>query len=211
MGAIESLSPLISSIIERVSRRYPKIAYRVAFGDVPTLISGVRERALDFAILRASVAASEKDLSAEVLFRDRLIVVAAPEHPLARHRKIHLRDLVDEWWALGPTDSFLSQLIFKAFRSQGLPAPRVRVTTLSIQQRLDLAETGRFVTVYSGAVMAHGPSGKRLRMLPVALDDDAGPMAAITLKARQQSGALRLVLEETRGVAKAIRAAEKDR
>jgi ribosomal protein S27AE len=41
-----------------------------------------------------------------------------------------------------------------AWRAQGLPMPRTVVTTLSVQMRLDLMETGRFLTVYSSAMTA---------------------------------------------------------
>jgi DNA-binding transcriptional LysR family regulator len=134
--------------------------------------------------------------------------VVSPDHPLARRKKVALKDLTDEWWALGPVDTFLGQLMLKAFRAHGLSMPRIVVTTLSIQLRLDLMETGRFVTVYSGAMMSHPARRGRFKALPVDLGDAAGPMAVITLKGRQSPGALKLVMNEMRAIAKSIAAAE---
>jgi DNA-binding transcriptional LysR family regulator len=208
MGAVEAWSPFIAAIVDRTTHRYPKITYEVMFGDVGVLIKALRDRALDLVVSRAILAQAELDLSAEILFRDRLIVVTSATHRLARHRKLILRDLLDEAWALGPNDTFLGQLLLKAFRAQGLPMPRTVVTTLSIQMRLDLIETGRFLTVYSSAMTGHPSRRGRFKTLPVELRDEAGPMAAITLKDRQSSGALKLVLNETRAIAKAIGAAE---
>jgi DNA-binding transcriptional LysR family regulator len=68
IGAIESLSPFISTIVERTSRRYPKITYRVVFSDVSTLITALRDRTLDFALSRAIVTEPETDLNAEIFF-----------------------------------------------------------------------------------------------------------------------------------------------
>jgi DNA-binding transcriptional LysR family regulator len=116
---------------------------------------------------------------------------------LARRRKLTLRDLLDEAWALGPTETFLGRLLLKAFREQGLPMPRTVVTTLSIQMRLDLMETGHFLTVYSSVMADHASRRGRFKILPVELRDEAGPMAAITLRDRQPSGALKLLLNET--------------
>jgi hypothetical protein len=86
--------------------------------------------------------------------------------------------------------------------------PRTVVTSLSIQLRLDLMQTGCFVTVYSGAMMAHPTRTFPFRSLPVDFGDAAGPMAAITLKGRQAPSALRLLQNEVRSVAKLIAAAE---
>jgi DNA-binding transcriptional LysR family regulator len=208
IGAVEAWSPFVAAIVDRTSRRYPKITYEVMFGDVGALITTLRDRALDLVVSRAILAQAELDLSAEILFRDRLVVVTSTTHPLARRRKLTLRDLLDQPWALGPNDTFLGQLLLKAFRAQGLPMPRTVVTTLSIQMRLDLMETGHFLTVYSSAMTGHPSRRGRFKILPVELRDEAGPMAAITLKDRQLSGALKLILNETRAIAKAIEAAE---
>jgi len=208
IGSIEPLSPLIATVIERTARRYPKIKYHVVFSDVAELIAALRDRTLDFVISRAISAGSEVDLNAEILFQDKIRAVVAPSHPLARRRKVGLEDLVNEWWALGPTDTFLAQLLSAAFRADGLPMPRTVVTTLSIQLRLDLMQTGRFVTVYSGAMMAHPVRTFPFRSLPIDFGNAAGPMAAITLKGRQAPGALKLLQNEMRSVAKSIAGAE---
>lgn len=208
IGSIESLSPLMTTLIERTARRYPKISYRVMFGDVASLIAALRDRTLDFVISRAISADAQADLNAEILFRDRIRAVVAPSHPLARRRKVGLHDLASEPWALGPPDTFLAQLLAGAFRAQGLPMPRTVVNTLSIQLRLDLMQTGRFITVYSGAMMAHPTRTFPFRSLPVDFGDAEGPMAAITLKGRQAPAALKLLQNEMRSVAKLIAAAE---
>jgi DNA-binding transcriptional LysR family regulator len=208
MGAVEAWSPFIAAIVDKTSRRYPKITFEVMFADVGALITALRDRALDLVVSRAVLAQAELDLKAERLFRDRLVVVSSEAHPLARRRKLALRDLLDEAWALGPNETFLGQLLLKAFRAQGLPMPRGVVTTLSIQMRLDLIETGRFLTVYSSAMTDYSSRRGRFKTLPVDLRDEAGPMAAITLKDRRSSGAVKLVLSETRAIAKAIGAAE---
>ena len=108
IGAIELLSPFIATMIEQTARRYPKINYHVVFGDVGKLMAALRDRTLDLVISRAISAEPEEDLNTEVLFRDRITAVVAPSHPLARRRKVGMQDLVDEWWALGRPDSFIT-------------------------------------------------------------------------------------------------------
>ncbi len=146
----------------------------------------------------------EPDLKAEVLFRDRIEVVAAPSHSLARRRKLTLSDLMEERWALAPPDAYLGELVRNAFRRQLLPMPQAVVSTSSIQLRLELMGTGEFLTLASRSMVIHPTRRGRIKALPVAFGDDAGPMAVITLKGRQLTKVSGLVLEEARSVAKSI-------
>jgi DNA-binding transcriptional LysR family regulator len=203
IGAVDAWSAYISTVIERTSRRYPNIIYKVMFGDSDMTFTALRNRTLDVVISRATIAQSP-DLDAEFLFNDRIAVVTSAVHPLARRRKIALRDLLGERWVIGPAGSFLHQVMLEAFRAEGLSMPQAMVTTLSINLRLDLLQSGRFVTVDTGAMMDHPGRKGRIKALPVDLGDIAGPMAAVTLKGRQPSGALKLVLNEARAIGKTI-------
>jgi len=105
---------------------------------------------------------------------------------------------------IGPPGSFLYQLLTEALQAEGLAMPKATVTTLSIQLRLDLLQSGNFVTADSSAMMDHPGRRGRIKALPVELGDIAGPMAAVTLKGRQPSGPLKLVLNEARAIGKTI-------
>jgi DNA-binding transcriptional LysR family regulator len=54
------------------------------------------------AILRMAGPNPGKDLKAEILFNDPLIVMAGQNNPWVRRRNIQLSDLVDEPWILPP-------------------------------------------------------------------------------------------------------------
>lgn len=202
VGLAQSL--FISSVIDRISRRYPRIKFSVVMGDPLGLIRELRDRELDFVICRAEMGAREPDLAAEVLFRDRIEVVVAPSHPLARRRKLALADLMEERWALAPADTYLGGLVRRAFQAESLPMPQAVVTTSSLQLRFELMETGGFVTLASRSMVIHPTRRGRIKALPVAFVDDAGPMGAVTAKGRQLTNASALVLEEARSIARAI-------
>ena len=206
IGSVDAWSAFISTLVERTSRRYPKIVYEVMFGASDMTFTALRNRSLDVVISRAALARSQPDLNIEVLFHDQICVVTSVAHPLARRRKIALRDLLDERWVMGPPGSFLHQLMLEAFRAEGLPMPNAMVTTLSTPLRLDLLQSGEFVTADTSAMMEHPGRKGRIKALPVELGDTAGPMAAVTLKGRQPSGALTLVLNEAKAIGKSIAA-----
>jgi DNA-binding transcriptional LysR family regulator len=204
VGVSLAQSLFISAVIAQVSRRYPKITFNVEMADPLRLLRALRDRELDLAICRGQMAEWESDLQADDLFRDRIEVVSSPNHPLARRRKLRLSDLMQEPWALPPVDTYLGDLVRKAFHAQSLPAPTAVVTTSSLQLRLELMETGGFLTLASRSMVTHPSRRGRLKALPVAFDDDAGPMAAITLKGRQLTNVSRLVLQETRLLARSV-------
>jgi DNA-binding transcriptional LysR family regulator len=208
VGVSLAQSLFISAVAERTSRRYPKIKFSVVMSDPLRLIDALRNRELDFVVCRAQMAEREPDLKAEVLFQDRNVIVVASKHPLARRRKLALSDLMGERWALAAPDTYIGELVRSAFRAQSLPMPQAVVSTSSMQLRFELMETGGFLTVASGSMVSHPSRKGRIKALPVDFADEAGPMAAITLKGRQLTKVSGFVLEEIRAVAKAIAIAE---
>jgi DNA-binding transcriptional LysR family regulator len=204
VGVSLAQSLFISAVVDHTSRRYPRIAFSVVMSDPLQLIQALRDRELDIAICRAQMTEREPDLAAEILFRDRIEVVVSPAHPLARRRKLALSDLMGERWALAAPETYLGALVRSAFRAQALPMPEAVVTTPSMQLRFELMETGGFVTLASRSMVIHPSRRGRIKALPVAFDDDAGPMGAITLKQRQLTKASTLVLEAARTVGRSI-------
>ena len=45
IGAVDAWSAYISTIVEQTSRRYPKLTYKVVFGDSDMLVAGLKPRA----------------------------------------------------------------------------------------------------------------------------------------------------------------------
>lgn len=208
VGVTLAQSLFISAVIERTSRRYPKIKFSVEMGDPLKLISALRDRGIDLAICRGLIAEGEPDLHAEILYRDRIEIVVSPGHPLARRRKLTLSELMNERWALPASETYLDGLIRTAFRAHALPMPQAVVTTPSLQLRFELMETGGFVTVAARSMVIHPTRKGRIKPLPVAFEDNAGPMAAVTLKGRQLTRVAGFVLDEARSVARSIAVAE---
>jgi DNA-binding transcriptional LysR family regulator len=204
VGVALAQSLFISAVIGRISRRHPRIRLSVTMTDPIRLVASLRDRKLDFAICRVQMAEGEPDLKGEALFRDRIDVVVAPNHPLARRQTLTLADLTEERWALAPPDTYLGGLVLKAFQAQSLPMPQAVVTTTSIQLRFDLMETAGFLTLAPRSMVIHPSRRRRLKALPVAFSDDAGPMGSVTLKGRQLPKAAGFVLEEARSVGRTL-------
>jgi DNA-binding transcriptional LysR family regulator len=191
IGTTEPMTSVLSDIIERLSVRYPRITFFVHVSDTDTIIRDLRERTLDVVLTRwLSPLTTADDLNAEMLFETPLAIVAAKKHPLMRRRRMELADLMNERWTLSPKESFLGRIVSNVFQSRGLEYPVAAVTSVSIYMRLNLIATGRYLSVLPQTMVRHATISSWLGALPIDLRDSNGPIAAITLKRRHQSGAL---------------------
>jgi DNA-binding transcriptional LysR family regulator len=206
VGATEPMTAVVSAVVDRLSRRHPRMRFRVDVAPTRELLEGLRGRDLDLAVTRmADAGAAEPDLRVEVLFDDPLAVMADRGNPLARRRggrrRIELGGLLDEPWALPPYDSFLGAFILQAFRGRGLEPPRVAVSTRSVQMWVAMLRTRRFLGIGPSAMLrfsAHYPS---LAALPVDLAETRRPIALVALASRSPAPAARLFADCARAVA----------
>src|SRR5262249_13481260 len=118
----------VSAVIDRVSRRFPRIAFDLVSAPVETVHRDLSERRLDFLITRKVGPVGDGRLSFEVLFDDSLVVVAGARHPLAQRRKVTRRELAGHLWVLPPPGLVLGSTIVDAFRALGLVDHSANVT-----------------------------------------------------------------------------------
>jgi DNA-binding transcriptional LysR family regulator len=204
IGTAEPLTAVLSEIITRLSAKYPRISYHVTISDATTMVSLLRERALDVVLTRWVSTVGADDLSTEVLFKSRLAVMADRRHPLAQRKQLKLADLMNEQWTLSPADSYLGRIVVDVFRRKKLELPPAVVTTISIYMRLNLLAAGRFLSVLPLTLLGHRSNSAWLRALDVDLSDSAGPIASITLKSRRPGPTLKLFQQTSRAVCKAM-------
>src|SRR5262245_1394082 len=100
-----SIVGLLPAVFDRLRRKYPGISIHVA----PTVPSAqqnreLRERRVDLFLGRMSLP-TEDDIHAEILFHDRILIVAAPDSKWARRRKVEPSELADEPWTLPLPDT----------------------------------------------------------------------------------------------------------
>jgi DNA-binding transcriptional LysR family regulator len=104
VGCPESLAAgLVPSIIDRLSRRYPRVDVHVVHAETGTLeLRELRERNVDLMVGRILRPLLDDDIDAEVLFEDRRFVVAGARSRWAGRRKLSLAELAHEPWIFDP-------------------------------------------------------------------------------------------------------------
>src|SRR5262249_54898200 len=148
-ASVASAAGLLPPVIGRFSLRYPKVRLNVMeMSPHQVGVAALHERTADL-VLTHLWRTFEGDLTeqfhAEVLFHDRVCLVAAKQSRWARLRKIALADLADAVLISPPPDTPGGAALIEAFRAAALPRPQA-VTTLSIPVRNLLSMRKRFVS-----------------------------------------------------------------
>lgn len=198
------IAGLIPAVFTRLHDRYPKIAVRAAsMVTIPQQYQGLRERKVDLTIGRIGQS-TEPEIDTEILFYDRIAVVAGSQSKWAHRRKIELSELADEPWSLPPPDSLVGSLAADAFRAAGVEFPRRGVATGTIILHCALLASGPFLGLFPTAMLRFCPSLPPLKVLPVDLGIRPWPIGIMTLKHRTLSPVAQLFLDYTRQVARPL-------
>jgi DNA-binding transcriptional LysR family regulator len=197
IGCPESLAAgFVPAMIEGFSRRHPQVTFQVVDAGTTALeFRELRERRVDLILGRISRSFSDDEINIDGLFDDRLFVVASAEGQWARRRRIAPAELVNEPWILSPANNLVRLLFVEAFRTRGLEAPRATVTTNSMNVRMHLLASGRFLTFIAETLLRHNAKRWSLKALPVDLGIQQLPVAIATLRNRTLSPTVQLFIE----------------
>jgi DNA-binding transcriptional LysR family regulator len=194
----------ISALIDRLSRRYPRIVFHLVTGHVPALHRELSGRSVDLVIARRFGPIADEQLDFEFLFDDSFVVAAGAYSSWVRRRTIELAELVNESWVLPPPGSVIASVVTKAFRARGLDYPRTTVVTESSEVRNSLLATGRFVTIFPASALRFPTRRSELKALPVELPMARLPNGIVTLKDRTLSPVAQLFVDHAHEVAKSL-------
>lgn len=147
----EPLSACLMPVFSSFTRRFPKVQLHVAGGKTKRLIEMIRAGRLDFVMCPLSPDVCDIDLHIERLYHSKTSVIARRGHPLAAARSV--RDLADCQWIsvrpAGVAGSAENHLI-ELFRAQGLPPPKIAITTESLLEILHIISETDYLTVEPG-------------------------------------------------------------
>jgi DNA-binding transcriptional LysR family regulator len=205
VGCPESMvATLLPPVIKQLSVSHPGITVQVAQMNPVTLdVRELRERRVDMMIGRVAPSFVEEDLKTEVLFEERLVIVAGAQSRWARRRKIELSELAGAIWIHFPPGEAPAILVDKAFSARGLTPPRAAVATFSFYLRDMLLTSGDYVTVIPASmVRVFNAERHRVKVLPIDLGIQARPVAIFTLKNRALSPAAELFIGRVRATVK---------
>jgi DNA-binding transcriptional LysR family regulator len=206
IGCPESLAAgFVPAIIDRLSQQYPRVSVHMVVAQTGEQeFRELRERSVDLLLGRLFKPLSDDDVATEPLCQDAFFVVTSARSRFAHRRKIALGELVHEPWIFFPTDSIAHSYIAEGFHANNLEVPQQSVSSFSMQARMHLLATGRFVTVLHGSVLRYNAKIWSLKALPIDLPIHPMSIALFTLKNRMLSPVVQLFIEQARAVAKSM-------
>jgi len=194
----------VSAVVDRLSRRYPRMVFHLVTGDTQTLYRKLNERNVDLLIAILNDPIVDVRLEFEMLYDDPLVVASGAQSPWGRRRRIALSQLVNESWVLLPPESLITSVFNQAFRDNGLDCPRATVVAVPPEVRISLLTTGRFLSVFPASALTFFSRRSEVRVLPVRLPVSGVPNGIVTLKNRTLSPASQLFIQAAREVARPL-------
>jgi DNA-binding transcriptional LysR family regulator len=195
----------VCSVVENVSLRYPRIAFRITSLESTQLMHcELMERNVDLLIARKLQSETQELLDFDFLFDDHYHVVAGAAHPIARRRRVELADLVKERWVLPPPEVPPGNFANEAFRASGIDPPPVAVIATQPDVRMRLVATGRFLTIIPTSVIAMSSMRRDIKIVPVAPALSHVQIGVVTLKNRMLSPVTKLFIQHVRELAKPL-------
>ena len=195
--------------VERLTRQYPRLRFKVESGDWLVLHSHfLRERICELVITRPWEPTIDPDINGEPLFREQLRVVVGQDHPMARRRKIGLAELANERWIFSQNEVRANSPVVAAFAAVGLPIPTCAILTGSLNVRYSVLATGRFITMMPHSLLKLGAVRLPVKVLPIELPWWRYPMMIFTLKNRSVSPLAELFIDTVRELSRPLAASQ---
>jgi DNA-binding transcriptional LysR family regulator len=198
------LAGLLPVVLQQLYGRYPRVHFHVTqLTTTPQQYHELRQHNVDL-LLGRMLQPLDDDLDAAILFGERTFVVAGPQNPWGRRRKITFSELIDGPWCLPTSDAVIGALFEDAVRRLGLPLPRLSVTTTSIQLHAAMLHSGPFLSLFPGSLLRFAGKRLALKILPVDVPIKPWPVGIVTLKNRTTSPLTQVFIDCAHAVAKPL-------
>lgn len=161
IGTFTSVSRnLLPRLMQQFKERYPGVQFVLQQGEYTGISQWIREGSVDFGFIGTQSAAG---LTVEPLYRDKMVAVLPPAHPLAAQEQVTLRQLSAEPFIL--LDEGDESVPLGAFAQHGL-SPRLAYKVYDDYSILAMVRQGLGVSILYRLVVSGFEQGLSLR--PVA-------------------------------------------
>lgn len=168
---------LLPSSLRPFRARYPDTRLHIIEGFYPTLEERLRDGSVDFYIGPDGGAQPVPQLSREVLFHNRRIVLSRAGHPLAAATS--LRELVGQDWVTTSITADASDEINAFFARHDLPPPRLAVRSQSALTLLTCLANSDLLAMVPAQWERFEMTGKALTTIKVEEELTAPPLVLV--------------------------------
>jgi DNA-binding transcriptional LysR family regulator len=185
VGAMVVAMPvLLARAVAQLKEQSALTTVSVEEGDLTRLLPRLRLGELDLFVGRLEPGYAAPDLATEPLYDEAMCVAVAPQHPLARRRKLAWSDLADQPWVVPPAWASSRIKLDQQFYKAGLNPPVDLVETASFLGTLSFLQQRGAVVFWARSVALHVQRLGLARVLPLKLPIELPPVGMITLRSR---------------------------
>ncbi len=180
VGALPSVAGrLLPQAVAQFTRHLPEARLHVHDGPHAVLTQQLRSGALDMVIGRMGAAETMQGLAFQHLYRETVLAVVRPGHPLLAEPSPE--DRLEDWPILyPPADAAIRPLVDNFMLARGLSAARHGVETVSGAFGRSYLRQSDAVWLISGGVVAQDLRDGALAALPLDTGLTAGPVGLMT-------------------------------
>ena len=206
IGTLLAAAPaLLPSAVTLLKSTHPQIVVSLRDGTNETLLAAVVDEEIDLAISRMQPYIFQKDLVHEVLYEDRMCIVARVDHPKADCKDISLRELAEYQWILPGPQTMLRDLFNQIFTKAEVKPPSSKVVeSVSLHINLALMLKSDMVTFLPYHAVKPYISLGLLKQLDTKIMSAYGPLGVTYKEYKSLSPVSKLMLECLRKEAKKL-------
>jgi DNA-binding transcriptional LysR family regulator len=164
VGAVSTAKYFVPFAIAGFSRRFPQIQIKLSIGNRKEILAALRDYTLDIAITGRPP--EDMELERRLIGDHPHVVVAPPDHPLARRRKLAIGDLGRETFIVREPDSGTRLLMQRTFTDLGFD-PKIGMEIDSNETIKQAVMAGLGVAFISAHTVANECHDGRLSALDV--------------------------------------------
>ncbi len=178
---------IVPQAIKRFQARHPNVHIQAYEGWSYDLFHRLQGGDFDF-VVSASIPRDEldPDLRQDYLFSQKVVIIASPDHPLGKRKKVALSELIDCHWVIPPPGTGSGDYIRRLFVNAELSPPSRFTRTDSMPLLVALVQGADTIGFASVGLMANFQMANDLVVLPVN-EVNAESKAFLTYRRRRLS------------------------
>jgi LysR family transcriptional regulator for metE and metH len=165
VGVISTAKYFAPRVLGAFARAHPGIDLRITIGNRAEMIEGLNRYAIDIAVM--GLPPDQLDVDVTVIGDHPHVIIAPPDHPLARRTGIAPAELVDETFLVREPGSGTRGLMERFFTEAGI-APRIGMQISSNETIKQAVIAGLGIAFISGHTIDSALATKSLTILDVA-------------------------------------------
>ncbi|HWV43782.1 LysR family transcriptional regulator [Pseudorhodoplanes sp.] len=173
----------------------PDIVVTMREGAMEEHFAMLRDGRLDLVVGRVEPALVDRDFAMDELYDPAILIVAGPQHPLARSNAVSWSKLVEQDWILPQEGTPMRAGIERIFRRVKRRPSRCMIESSSIQTNVSLMNARDMLWVLSEDITAYFEALGLLRRVPVEMPRTAAALSVVRMRGPDLSNAARRLLD----------------